>query len=150
MVDVKVEVRGIRELSAAFKKVDGDVAANLKSRFLDIAEAVASTARGKMPQISGAAAGSVKARSSARGASIAFGGTAAPYEPWLDFGGSVGRGHWPGKAWSGAIKRDWEGVPFGEGRYVYPAISEKREETAEAVDRAIEEAAKGAGFETHG
>ena len=52
--------------------------------------------------------------------------------PWLDFGGSVGRGHKMG-AGMGAIKRDWMGRPVGEGRYVYPAISSEREATLAAV-----------------
>ncbi len=69
--------------------------------------------------------------------------------PWLDFGGSVGRGHKPGVAWSGATRRDWMGRPVGEGRYVYPAISGEREATIVAVEEAIVEAARGAGFEAN-
>ena len=142
----QVEVRGIRELASAFKQVDAALAGELKSRFLAVAQHVVDIARGKVPSRSGRAAASIKARGRASGASIAFGGTAAPYYPWLDFGGSVGRGHKPGVAWSGAIKRDWN-VP---GRYVYPAISEARPDTERAVELAVKEAAEGAGFETRG
>ena len=150
MTDVKVEVRGIRELAAAFKKIDAELAAQLKTRFLALAQHVVGKAQAKMEFGSGPAAGSVKARGSTRGASIAFGGSAAPYYPWLDFGGSVGKGHQPGKAFSGSVKRTWLGNPAGEGRYVYPAISESKPETIAAIDAAIKSAAEGAGFETKG
>ena len=69
--------------------------------------------------------------------------------PWLDFGGSVGRGHKPGAAWSGATRRTWMGRPVGEGRYVYPAISAAREDTINQVEEAIVEAARAAGFEAN-
>lgn len=147
---VRVEVRGIRELSTAFRQVDREASAELKARFLDIARKVVNTAQGKMPHDSGKAQASVKPKGSDRGASIAFGGTAAPYMPWLDFGGSVGKGHKPGLAWSGSVKRDWRGAPSGSGRYVYPAISERRTETEQAALDAMTAAAKGAKFEVRG
>ena len=148
MTEQWVEVRGIRELSSAFGRVDKGLRTEVKTRFRGIAEAVVRRARGKLPGGgSGDAAASIKARSSTRGASIAFGGSKAPYMPWLDFGGSTGRGHSPGAYWSGAIKRDWMGVPVGEGRYVYPAISEEREDTARAVDEALKLVLRQGGFE---
>jgi hypothetical protein len=147
---VQIEVRGIRELGTAFRAVSTDLPKELKGRFLAIAENVVGKARGLMPHESGDAAASVRARGRAGGASIAFGGTKAPHMPWLDFGGSVGRGHRPGVAWSGATRREWKGSPTGSGRYVYPAISEARPETEAAVEDALREAAEKAGFETRG
>lgn len=147
MIDVKVEVRGIRELATAFRRVDAELPKQLKSAFLGVAQRVVRRAQAKMEFGAGKAASSVKARASARGASIAFGGQAAPYEPWLDFGGSVGRGHKPGVAWSGSVKRDWRGLPSGMGRYVYPAIKESREDIAAAVDAAVFLVARSAGFD---
>jgi hypothetical protein len=131
-----IRVTGVAELARAFRKVDSDLPKKLKARFLDIAESVASVARDKMPSRTGAAQASLKARSSPRGGAIAFGGTAAPYEPWLDFGGRVGRGR--------SIER--ERVPGG--RYLYPALAEKRNDTIDAVNLAIKEVAEGAGFDT--
>lgn len=122
----------------------------LKAEFLPIAERVASSVRGRLPRRSGKAQASVKARSSNYGASVAAGGRAAEYYPWLDFGGSVGRGHQEGRAWSGAIKRAWMGVPTGAGRYLYPAISDNSAETAEAALEAVEGLARRAGFEVRG
>jgi hypothetical protein len=150
MNEFKVEVRGIRELGSAFRKVDRELGDELKIRFTAVAQRIVSAAQQRMPHVSGKAAESVKARGRQSGASIAFGGQAAPYMPWLDFGGSVGRGHVPGKAWSGAIKREWLGRPRGMGRYVYPAISEAKDETAKAVEYAVSGVARRAGFDVSG
>ncbi len=148
---VTIRVVGLAALDRALKQLDDKVAGDgLKAALLGIAEKVAGRARAGVPSGgSGKAAGSVQARSTTRGASIVFGGQAAPYMPWLDFGGSVGRGHKPGVAWSGATRREWMGRPVGEGRYVYPAISGEREATITAVEEAIIEAARAAGFEAN-
>jgi len=147
MSDERVNVRGIRELSAAFRKVDAEIGQELKDAFMAVAARVVAIAQQRMPHKSGAAMASVKPRASQKGAGIAFGGTKAPYMPWLDFGGSVGRGHKPGVAWSGAIGRDWLGKPGGDGRYVYPAISEARDDTEAATYAAMEKACRSAGFD---
>ena len=150
MIDYSAKVTGLRELATAFKRVDSDLPKDLKAEFLRIAQHVVGVAQQRMPFRSGRASGSLRARASTRGAFIAFGGTAAPYEPWLDFGGSVGRGHKPGVAWSGSVKREWRGLPNGSGRYVYPAITEARPATEAAVDAAVKHAAFRAGFDVKG
>lgn len=147
---VEVKVTGLRELARGFKQIESGLDRELKTEFHQIAVAVVKGVQQRMPHSTGRAQRSVKPRSSTRGAAIAAGGTAAPYYPWLDFGGSVGRGHKPGVAWSGAVKRDWTGKPGGDGRYLYPAISDMRDETAEAALDAVERAAKRANFETRG
>lgn len=146
---VRVEVRGLKELSAAFQQLDDDTAQRLKASMLDISQGVVSVATALVVADvgSGKASSSIKAKASTRGASIAFGGTRAPYFPWLDFGGSVGRGHKVGVAWSGAIIRDWKGRPAGDGRYVYVAIKEQGPTIRAKVGEAIEAAIASAGFE---
>jgi hypothetical protein len=148
---VRVEIHGVRDLQKALKQMDTGMEKALKNEFLDIAESVASGVRSKVVKgPTGRASASVKARASNRGASIAVGGTKAPYYPWLDFGGSVGRGHQPGKPWSGAIRRDWKGVPVGKGRWLYPTITEHRDDIVDQTDDALERLARQAGFETEG
>lgn len=137
-----VKVSGLRELATALRRVDAELPKELKARFLVIAQRVVGDVQQRMPHRSGRAQGSVKARASVRGASIAAGGRAAPYYQWLDFGGSVGRGHHPGGG--GAIKRS---MPKG-GRYIYPAIAGARDDLGAAVERAVQEAAESAGFAT--
>ena len=136
---VRIQVRGIRELDRAFRQVsDGVDDDGLKSAFLEIATSVSTDAASMYPFLRGAASGSVKARASRSRASIAFGGRAAEYAPWLDFGGRVGRNR--------SIQREL----VKGGRYVYPTIAKHRAEIGRKVDDAIESLARRAGFDTSG
>jgi hypothetical protein len=147
---VSVRLVGLSAVTTALREVAGKAGSSaLKESLGGIVGRIAGAARPKVPSSSGRAAGSIQGRATARGGSIVFGGTAAEYMPWLDFGGSVGRGHKAGPN-MGAIHRDWMGVPIGSGRYVYPTISEHREETLAAVLDAVSDAARGAGFEVRG
>lgn len=135
---VSLKVSGLSRLAGAFKKLDTDVPTRLKQSFLAIATTVAGKASAKVPVRTRRAAGSIKPRSTARGASIAFGGNVAPYMPWLDFGGSVGRNR--------SIHR-----PFiKSGRFVYPTIKEEGTYIREEVDKALEEAITAGEFNTVG
>lgn len=142
---VRVEIVGLREVQSAFRQIDSDLKGEMKAEFLGIATSVASAARAKVPG-SGGAAGSIKPRGTTRGASIAFGGTAAPHMPWLNFGGSVGRGHRPGVPWSGAIKRD----RVEPDRYIYSTIKENGDRIRSEIDGSLKRLILGAGFETRG
>jgi len=136
---VSVRLVGLREFKGALRQVDSTMPAALKAGFTDIAENVAGAIRSKVPTRSGRAAGSVKARGSQRGGAIAFGGTAAPHYPWLDFGGSTHRS-------GGGVNR-----PFiGEGRYVYPTIRDKGDDIKRETDELVGRLAKKAGFTTTG
>lgn len=147
---LKLRVTGLAELDRALRAMGKDVQGELVGQLKDIAEMVAGRARAKVPRVSGRAAASIVSRSTGRKAGLAFGGNRAPYYAWLDFGGSVGRGHRERRAWSGAITREWMGVPVGEGRYVYPAIRESRDDIGRALDDAIESVARSNGFDTRG
>ncbi len=138
-----IRVSGIREAARAFRSVDREIPKGLRAEFLPIAERVAAGARARMPHVSGRAQASVRPRASQRGAAIAFGGNAAPYLPWLDFGGSVGRGKVAGRPWSGSVKRD---MPRG-GRYVYPTIEDQRSDIEQAAESAVVNVARANGFE---
>lgn len=138
VVETKVRILGLRELQSAFKKVDSDIPKELKTSFLRIATDVAGKAAAKVPHRTGRAASSIRPRASQRGAGIAFGGSAAPYYPWLDFGGRVGRNK--------SIYRD---LVVG-GRYIYPTIAEEKDAIEKAAEDAVESAAHSAGFEVRG
>ena len=150
----KVAVLGLRELAGAFRKIDRELPKELRDKMKAIAETVASSARSKVPSITGVARGSIRARATQRGAGIAFpaGGARGKddYYPWLDFGGTTGRGHRPRRYYSGSISREWMGNPAGEGRYVYPAIREARPMIEYELDRALVAVAERASFETRG
>lgn len=135
VVEARIEIRGIRELSAGFHQLEGNIPRAMKTRMRSEGQRIADRAAGGLPHVTGRAAGSIKPVASAQGVGISFGGASAPYEPWLDFGGSVGRG--------GATK-----LPFVQGgRYVYPAISAEGAGLEKAGEDAVADAAKGAGFE---
>lgn len=134
MATPAIEVRGIRELGSALRQIDKELPKGIRTEFLPMAKMVVAavkrkaTAEFKHP--TGQAISSIRPRASQSGAGIAFGGKAAPYYPWLDFGGSVGPKDATGH---GTIHRWW----IKGGRYVYPTIEEKRPEIMDAVDKAI-------------
>jgi hypothetical protein len=138
-----VQVKGLREVQWALRKVDKDIPKGLRQELLPAARKVQDDIRSRVPMQSGKARGSVRARASQRGASIAVGGNSAPYYPWLDFGGSTGKGHKPGVSGSGSVKRD---MPKG-GRYLYPAIAANEDMLEKAATDAVVNLAKRAQFE---
>lgn len=137
-----VKVQGLREVVSALREADAEAPKRLREHLLPVARLVASRIASKVPRDEGDAAASLSARAGQRGASVAFGGSSAPYFPWLDYGGSVGKGHRPGVPWSGSVTRPW----MPGGRYVYPTIAEHRDEIAEAALDAMAAAATGAGL----
>lgn len=137
MIGAKVQVRNLREITAAMKAANDGVPGRLKEYLLPVAQDVARVAAARVPRDTGAAAGTVTARATQRGAGVSFGGAKAPYFPWLDFGGSTGRGHVPRKAGSGSVKR---AMPLG-GRYVYPAIEDSRDRIERGAMDAVLKAA---------
>jgi len=151
----EVNVRGLREVAGAFRAVGHGLPKELQQGLKKVADHVIGTAQQRMPFGTGEAAASLRPRATQRGAGIAFpaGGTPwqgvkADYYPWLDFGGTTGRGHVSNghNGYGGSIKRD----RVKGGRYLYPAIAESREYIAEQVDIVVERISKEAGFTTTG
>lgn len=138
MDDASVKVTGIVELQKALREIDKELPKELAAGLAEAADIVARAARQKMPVKTGRAVASVKVRKQQRGAALAYGGSKAPYAPWLDFGGSVGRHK--------SIHRP---VITG-GRYIYPALKEHDVEVRAKVDEVLERMAKKAGFDTDG
>lgn len=137
-MDVKVEFEGIGKFKKALKSVADDLPRELQAEFKEVAVFIAGQIASVVPRgESGKARASVKPRATQTGASIRAGGASAPYMPWLDYGGKVGRNK--------SIVR-----PFiSTGRYVYPTILGEREVIESAAEHAIVSVAKKAGFESH-
>lgn len=130
-----IKIEGLQRFTRELKALDAAVPKMQRKALNDAAEIVLSFARLHIPKRSGRAAASLKPRSTQTSVRIAAGGTRAPYYPWLDFGGRVG----PRKS----VRR-----PFiGDGRYIYPALSEKHDEFVEAMRVALVESAESAGLE---
>lgn len=138
MDDATIKVTGIVDLQRALRELDKDLPKELAAGLGEAAEIVLDAARPLVPRRTGKAAGSMKVKKQQRGAALAVGGTAAPYFPWLDFGGKVGRNR--------SVTR-----PFiSGGRYIYPTLKAKDEQVKAKVDEVLERMAKAAGFDTGG
>ena len=139
-----IRFTGLSELRKAMRDAEAGSQKHLQVHFKAVATTVASAVAGEVPVgPSGKAAASVRARATATSAGIIAGGPSAPYFPWLEFGGSTGRGHVVGKGDSGAIKR-----PFIKaGRTIYPTIADMSDLIVEAANDGIGDALQEAGWE---
>jgi hypothetical protein len=143
-----VRTSGLQELQTAMGQLGIRQEKVIRTRLLQEAGVIAKDLRSAIPHLSGDAASSVYAGMDSKGAFVSE-GRGVPYMPFLDFGGSTGRGHQRGPN-MGAVHRTWMGKGAGEGRYIYPQIRSHRDQTLHAVDQAIAEAAVSLGFETFG
>jgi HK97 gp10 family phage protein len=131
----RIEIKGIKEFQQSLRKMDSDLPKQLRIALNQASQLVIDKARPEIPTRSGAAKASLKVRSSQREARVAAGGRKAPYYPWLDFGGRVGRKH--------SVSRPF----YKEGRYIYPSLRKNRDEITEVMVTAIADLARGAGLE---
>ena len=141
-----VRYTGLTELRRALQQFDKESDKALSAEMLKVATGIAQSIRGDMPRQSGWAASTVKPHVRLAGASISIGtGAMDDYVPFLDFGGSVGRGHKRGRN-MGAIHRAY----FKTGRYLYPQILAARQKTINAIDEALRQVFVKTGFRTSG
>ena len=163
-----MELRGLRELLASLRKVAPDARRELSASLKTIGKMVSTEAAAAMPRKTGKARRSVKVKVVTRrgfeGVQISEGGAIAPYAPWLDFGGTVGRGRRTtarvtvargssgrvsvrrqilGSQGSGSVVRPF----FKEGRYLYPAYYRRYDDMVAATLEAVRKAATAAGLE---
>lgn len=131
-----VRIDGWRELVRSLRAVGPEAVKAIRLGANKAAEIVAADARGRMPSRSGRARASVKAQSTRTAARVSSGGRRAPYVPWLDYGGSVGRNN--------TARR-----PFiADGRYVYPAFRARRADFERVLIAELAAAAQAAGLES--
>lgn len=102
-----IRVEGLADLSRSLRKLDSDLPKALRVALNKPAELVIGEARPRIPKRTGRAANSLKAKSTRTEVRVSEGGSRAPYMPWLDFGGRVGRGR--------SIERRF----YRDGRYLY-------------------------------
>lgn len=132
----KITITGLREFQRALKAADAGLPKRIRLVANEAAGVVIDYARPHIPTRSGRARASLKLRSTQRAARIATGGSKAPYEPWLDFGGEGKRkGRPPAR-------------PFlKHGRFVYAALDVKRAEVTEIMSKGLTELAREAGLD---
>jgi len=131
----KIRVTGLREFQAQLRAMDAGLPKQLRLALNEAAAEIIDYAQPRFPRRSGAAAASLKARSSQRVARIALGGRRAPYAPWLDFGGRVGP--------SRSVVRPY----IRGGRYVYKGLEVRRDRVTEIMSEALTQLARDAGME---
>jgi hypothetical protein len=130
-----IEVEGLRELSRALRRLGSDLPKALRLAGNEAADIVVQDARRRVPKRSGRAAASIKAKSTRTAVRISSGGRRAPYMPWLDYGGKVGR-------------NDSASRPFiADGRYVYPSFRDNRNKVDETYRKSLQRIASDAGLE---
>lgn len=131
-----IKIDGLRDLQRALKQADGESQKRLRLVLNKAADLVVDDASSHVPRgPSGNARASLKARSGQREAVAVAGGRKAPYYPWLDFGGRVGRNR--------SVERRF----IKSGRYLYPAWSDNRQKILTLLADEIVEVAKSAGLE---
>lgn len=130
-----IKIDGLNEFVRNLRKLDAELPKQLRVGFNVAAQLVVDYARPRVPHRSGRAAGSIRARSTRTTVRVSEGGNRAPYMPWLDFGGKVGRRK--------SVHR-----PFiKEGRFLYAGLVNERERIHGAVVDALLTAARNAGVE---
>lgn len=131
----RISIRGLRDFQAALKAMDGESQKKLRVAMNAAADLVTERARRGVPTRSGKAKGSVKSASQQRVAQVKGGGNKAPYYPWLDFGGQVGR--------KGTPERRFIDV----GRFIYPAFSAQYDEVMAELQGQLVALARDAGLD---
>jgi hypothetical protein len=86
--------------------------------------------RSKMPNRSGAAAGSVRARGGGNTTYLVAGSSRVPYFGWLDFGGTL--------APTGRRRNTQRRPVVRSGRFMYPAVAESTDDLNKAAGRAVD------------
>lgn len=130
-----IPVEGLRDLVRRLRAVNADLPKALRLAANEAAEIVVQDARPHVPRKTGKAAASIKAKSTRTAARITSGGRRAPYMPWLDYGGAVGR--------NDTAKR-----PFiSDGRYVYPSFRRNRQKVEDTYKAALGRVIAEAGLE---
>lgn len=130
-----VEIVGLRDIVRSLRQVDADAVKALRIAANKAADIVVTEAQRGVPVRSGRARASIKAKSTRTAARVASGGRKAPWMPWLDYGGKVGR-------------HDSATRPFvSDGRYVYPAYRSKRAEFERILRTELAAVVEGAGLE---
>jgi hypothetical protein len=132
-----IKVDGLAAFSRNLKKLDSDLPKALRIAMNGAADIVVQDARPRVPRRTGRAAATIKAQSTRTAVRVKMGGRKAPYMPWLDFGGRVGRNR--------SVVRPY----IKDGRYVFRSYAVKTAsgEIQAVLARALLDVAAQAGVE---
>lgn len=130
-----IRISGLREFNRDLRKLNADLPKALRVAHNEGAEFIAALARAGVPVRTGRARGTVKARSTRTLSRVQGGSNRAPYYPWLEYGGRVGRRR--------SVHRPYRKA----GRYIYPAFSGNYQRLTEILTDALLDVARRAGVE---
>ena len=138
MINAGINVEGFAAFRRDLKKIDAELAKELRSDLLVIAREIAKETAQRVPAgDTGQARGSVRAGVSGNNAYVAGGKASVPYYGWLDFGSR--------NAISGRPRSvgPWKGSGSGpqSGRFIYPTIVRNKREIEVKAQRAFDKAA---------
>lgn len=130
-----IRIDGLAEFVRNLRRLDSDLPKTLRVALNGAADVVVGYARPRIPKRTGRALSTLKARSTRTEVRVSAGGRRAPYYPWLDFGGRVGRGK--------SVRRAF----LKEGRYIYAGYFAGRDEFERVLVDALVDTARAAGIE---
>lgn len=130
-----IKVEGLAEFSRSLKRLDSSLPKALRIALNQAADVVVREALPRIPKRTGRAKSTVKAMSTRTASRVSGGSKRAPYYPWLDFGGRVGRNR--------SVERPF----YKSGRYIYQAYYDKTDEVQAALTGALVDVARQAGLE---
>lgn len=138
MILEPIKVEGLAQFARSLKKLDADLPKTVRLANNEAAEVVVKYTLPLVPTRSGKAKRTVKAISTRTEGRARGGSKGAPYYPWLEFGGRVGRKH--------ATARPY----VKQGRYLYPSYLSHRAEVFKVLVNALAKVAREAGLEVTG
>jgi len=132
-----IRIDGLTEFTRNLAQFEAALPRALRLATGDAADAVVDYARPRVPRRTGRARQSLRATSIGGAVRLTEGGPRAPYMPWLDFGGRVGR--------RGSVHRPY----LRRGRYLHKGYIVKRDTGViqKVLSRALLNAADRAGIE---
>lgn len=130
-----IRVEGLAAIRRGLQQIGSDAPKALRVAANEAADIVVQAARRDVPRRSGKAAASIRAASTQTKTRVKSGGRRAPYMPWLDYGGKVGRNDTAARRF------------IADGRYVYPAYHANKDRFEEVLLKAIRKVAEDAGLE---
>lgn len=134
-METAIRIEGLAAFNRALRKLDSDLPKALRLALNAAAAVVVDYGQARVPRRTGRARASIRARSTRTAVRVIEGGPRAPYAPWLDFGGRVGRAR--------SVIRPFQ----TEGRYLYPALRDERSAIERALESALADVAHAAGLE---
>jgi hypothetical protein len=121
-----IKIAGLAQFSKNLRKIDNDLPKTLRLAMNEGSQIVVDEAVPRIPRVTGAAARSVKARSTRSASRITAGSKRVGYFPWLDFGGE-------GRIKGRPAKREF----IKSGRYLWASYGDRRDDVAAALERAL-------------